>query len=251
MSGNQNYQLFFDFIKAYSPSAFQGINPNDALMEELEERMKINNQFLFVADMMELRILFTSKNSKEMIGILPEDVRFSHFMNFTHPDDRQRLILGRTKLIKSANDMFIARKGDLFLSANLKMLNSEGTYSNFLIQNYLYYTEIPNKTVFYLKLHTKIDWYKNNGQGFHYYVGNDLSNFRYPDQELMQKGSIFSNREFEIIQLVALGFNSEQIAEKLFLSLHTVNTHRHNILKKSEKSHFSALIFELRENGLL
>ncbi|MEY2834843.1 MAG: hypothetical protein RLZZ557_505 [Bacteroidota bacterium] len=39
-------------------------------------------------------------------------------------------------------------------------------------------------------------------------------------------------RELEIARLVCKELSSEQIANMLFLSLHTVNTHRKNILKK-------------------
>jgi DNA-binding CsgD family transcriptional regulator len=87
--------------------------------------------------------------------------------------------------------------------------------------------------------------------GFHYYLGEDLSYFRYPDEELLMTGSIFSDREFEIIKLVQEGFDSEQIAEKLFLSRHTVNTHRKNILEKTGKAHISDLIYSLKEEGFL
>lgn len=41
-----------------------------------------------------------------------------------------------------------------------------------------------------------------------------------------------TEREKNILRLVALGFTSIAIADKLFLSIHTVNTHRKNILKK-------------------
>lgn len=41
-----------------------------------------------------------------------------------------------------------------------------------------------------------------------------------------------SNREKEIIQLIADGLSSNEIGQKLFLSSHTVNTHRKNILGK-------------------
>ena len=41
-----------------------------------------------------------------------------------------------------------------------------------------------------------------------------------------------SKREFEIIRLVAGGMQTEEIAEKLFLSPYTVTTHRKNILTK-------------------
>jgi DNA-binding NarL/FixJ family response regulator len=41
-----------------------------------------------------------------------------------------------------------------------------------------------------------------------------------------------TNRELEIARLVCQELSSEQIANKLYLSLHTVNTHRKNLLKK-------------------
>jgi DNA-binding NarL/FixJ family response regulator len=61
----------------------------------------------------------------------------------------------------------------------------------------------------------------------------------------------FSDREFEIIRLIESGLTSEQIAEKIFLSVHTVNTHRRNILTKSGKETISELIYELIDKGLL
>ena len=126
-----------------------------------------------------------------------------------------------------------------------------GEYSDFLIQCYLFYTTIPYKTVFFLKIHTNIDWHKKIKHGYHYYIGDDLSYFRYPDDEMLKKGNIFSEREFEIIRLIESGLSSEEIAEKLFMSVHTVNTHRRNMLDKSGKASMSDLIYYLKERGVL
>lgn len=41
-----------------------------------------------------------------------------------------------------------------------------------------------------------------------------------------------SEREQEIARMVALGNTNKQIAEQLFISVHTVHTHRKNIMKK-------------------
>jgi DNA-binding CsgD family transcriptional regulator len=71
------------------------------------------------------------------------------------------------------------------------------------------------------------------------------------DEKLLQLSHSFSAREFEIIKLIKEGFESEQIAEKLFLSKHIVNTHRKNILDKTGKSHISDLIFFPEDQGLL
>ena len=116
-----------------------------------------------------------------------------------------------------------------------------------LMQLYIYYSTIPYKSVFVLKVHTNIDWYKKIKNGYHYYVGDDLSYFRFPDKELLTIGNVFSKQEFKVIKLIAEGCTSEEVSEKLFISKHTVNTHRRNILKKTEKSTISELIFDLIE----
>ena len=88
-------------------------------------------------------------------------------------------------------------------------------------------------------------------QGCHYYVGTDFSNFRYPDHELLELGHIYSEREFEILSQVEKGLCTEEIAERLFISPYTVNTHRGNIIMKSGKSSIAELIYDLKNQGLL
>jgi DNA-binding NarL/FixJ family response regulator len=68
---------------------------------------------------------------------------------------------------------------------------------------------------------------------------------------LLEIGPKLSSREFEIVRLIEAGLSSKEIADKLFLSVHTVNTHRSNILEKHGKSQISDLIYEFKENGLL
>ncbi len=41
-----------------------------------------------------------------------------------------------------------------------------------------------------------------------------------------------TKREIEIIKLIAEGFTSQQMADKLFISPRTVETHRANLMKK-------------------
>ena len=43
-----------------------------------------------------------------------------------------------------------------------------------------------------------------------------------------------SPRELKIVQLLAKGFASKQIAATLYISKHTVDTHRRNLLKKNQ-----------------
>jgi DNA-binding CsgD family transcriptional regulator len=251
VDNSRSYNLFFKFLETYTPVGFKDIDRNDPLMMQLEEMLEENNQFFYIADIIQMKVLFTSKRSTEMIGIEPMEVSPYHFMECTHPEELQRLNRGRAKTIKLAQDLFIAGGGNTIFSTNFRMRAPSGEYSDILIQGYMYFTSLPYKTVFYLKIHTNIRGFKKIKHGFHYYIGNDLSFLRYPDEELLNLGNVFSDREFEIIKLIESGMNTEQIAEKLFLSPYTVNTHRGNILKKTGKSHIFELINELQERGLL
>jgi DNA-binding CsgD family transcriptional regulator len=247
----QDYSLFLEFIETYRPEGFRSIDPDNPLMIELERMMEQNKQFFYIADAIQMKVLYTSKLSMDMIGVAPEELSFYHFMEGTHPDEIQRLNVARTRLIGKAQDIFIAGEGMAFISTNFRVRNASGGYTNFLMQNYLFYSSTPYNTVFFLKIHTDINWCKKIKCGYHYHTGNDLSLFRYPDNEMLQEGNVFTKREFEIIKLIEQGLSSEQIAEKLFLSHFTVDTHRANILKKTGKTNISELIYELQERGVL
>ncbi|HLU87538.1 MAG TPA: response regulator transcription factor [Taishania sp.] len=85
-----------------------------------------------------------------------------------------------------------------------------------------------------------LDAVKETGKGNKFFCGQIL--------ETIQRASIdvndidldsftcepisLSEREMQIIKLIAEGLTNTQIAEELFLSNHTINTHRKNILSK-------------------
>lgn len=53
-----------------------------------------------------------------------------------------------------------------------------------------------------------------------------------PDQLSGPRAADLSEREKTILRLVSMGFTNKQIADQLFLSIHTVITHRKNISSK-------------------
>lgn len=60
-----------------------------------------------------------------------------------------------------------------------------------------------------------------------------------------------SEREVEIIKLIAEGYTTNEIAEKLFLSFHTISTHRKNIFKKLSIRSSSELILYALKKGIV
>tara|TARA_B100000809_G_scaffold97966_1_gene96539 strand:- start:205 stop:846 length:642 start_codon:yes stop_codon:yes gene_type:complete len=63
--------------------------------------------------------------------------------------------------------------------------------------------------------------------------------------------SKLSDREIEVTRLIANGLTSKQMAEKLFLSTHTINTHRKNIMKKIGVKGASEVILYAIHEGLV
>lgn len=63
------------------------------------------------------------------------------------------------------------------------------------------------------------------------------------------QGMHISEREMEIITLIAEGYSNKEVADKLFLSTHTVTTHRKNIMNKLGVNNTAGLVlFAVREN---
>jgi two-component system, NarL family, response regulator NreC len=60
-----------------------------------------------------------------------------------------------------------------------------------------------------------------------------------------------SDREVEILRLIALGHTNAEIAEQLYLSVRTVESHRSHIQQKLRKSKRSELVRYALERGLL
>jgi two-component system, NarL family, nitrate/nitrite response regulator NarL len=69
-----------------------------------------------------------------------------------------------------------------------------------------------------------------------------------PEEE--ERG-VLTSREIEILKLITKEFNSRQIAEVLFISERTVETHRKNILKKTGATNLVGLVKYAYANNLV
>lgn len=76
----------------------------------------------------------------------------------------------------------------------------------------------------------------------------DPENSEYNDNDLI---NLFSEREKEIIKKLAQGKSAKEIAESLNLSLHTVRTHRRNLLNKTGYTNTAQLIAKCLVAGVI
>lgn len=66
-----------------------------------------------------------------------------------------------------------------------------------------------------------------------------------------QKGDLLTEREREILRLIAKEYSNKQMAEKLFISERTVETHRKNIFRKTNTNTLVGLIKFAFEHNLV
>lgn len=62
---------------------------------------------------------------------------------------------------------------------------------------------------------------------------------------------VLTQREKEVLHLIAEGYTNHQMAEKLFISPHTVDSHRKNLLNKFEVKNTAALLNSAMKHNLL
>ncbi len=80
---------------------------------------------------------------------------------------------------------------------------------------------------------------------------SSMSNAEEDNRNYDELAAQITQRELEILQLIALGLTSQDIANKLFISKNTVETHRKNMLAKLNVNNTAALLKIAYKKGLV
>ena len=68
---------------------------------------------------------------------------------------------------------------------------------------------------------------------------------------LQENHGAISEREVEIVHLLSMGYSSKEIGEMLFISEHTVNTHRRNMVRKLDlRNSYQLIVWAFKERIL-
>ncbi|MBL4939715.1 MAG: response regulator transcription factor [Lutibacter sp.] len=103
---------------------------------------------------------------------------------------------------------------------------------------------------------------KNNKTGILYLAFNQSESFNKKHESIEEtsknKRNIkineaipLTNRELEIIKLITKEYSSQEIADKLFISIRTVETHRKNLMDKLHTKSVIGLVHYAIQNNLI
>ena len=83
------------------------------------------------------------------------------------------------------------------------------------------------------------------------YLSNDINKLLITHLDNQEEGKLLTDREKEIVKLIAKEYSNKQIAEELFISERTVETHRKNIFRKTGTNSLVGLIKFAYANNLI
>jgi len=226
----------------------------DRHTQNLQLLANFGNSIVSVFDMYKKEHVFYSYNVSTVLGYSSEDIEKlgNHFIDDkTHPDDYPGIVSNSLFALKLLMNLPIEEKMNYKLINEFRILNNVNQYIRVIEQQQV--LEVDKSGNFWLSL-SILDVSPNQnsndetkGQLLNYRTGKFLTLSDKPENVTVN----LTSREIEILKLVKNGFLSKEISDKLFISVHTVNTHRQRVLEKLEVSNSMEAVATASNLGLL
>lgn len=212
--------------------------------------------FIFNFDTMEVEMVH--EGSQSVLGILSEEYSLNKFLEQIHPDD----IVNMSKKEQAGIEFLYKRIPieDIFdykVVYVLRVKHSDGEYKTILQQSKAIMLSDDNKIQKVFVTHTDVTHWGMPVDDKVSFISNNKPSYYYLEKEgkfyhLNEKpDDLFTKREKEIILFISKGFSFTQIANELCLSPHTVNTHKRNILRKTDCTNITEVVAKCIREGII
>jgi DNA-binding CsgD family transcriptional regulator len=188
-------------------------------------------------------------------GIEEYPATLQQIIDLIHPDDIDFVIAAEQAALEKVNEIGIQHQLNLKKSYCCRMRIADGSYHLFHHQAVLLAKDDEGHLITALHIHTDMQHILsvNNKTVLINGIGerNDYCQIDLSEQQIGTLPPRLSKREMEILKLLAQGLSSQQIAERLFISVQTVRVHRKHLLRKTATTNSSNLIQKSLEWSLL
>lgn len=213
-----------------------------------KEESKISCPFV-ISDLSRCEFLYASKNLKYLTGYSCQDVKRDKIIispETIHHDDFDKVFIMFEDLFNACFSIPASDRASYKFSNTYRMRKANGEFIWLLHEFSFLKFDVEGKPLIALSQAKDITSIKENDM-LNLWVGkyDETGNYsielskKYLTRPALQN---ISKRELEILKLISNGFSSKQIAERLHISLHTVNTHRQNMLQKANASSSGELV---------
>ena len=231
----ENLQI--EYNKLLNSQKFDESNLNYSIFEDrhkpfLEQMAKVNNSAVSVFDLNKKEHIYNSFNTGKLFSSKEKIMNVESYNNMIHTDDLIDLTKIGIVALAYILDKQIEDRQKYKLQNEYRIKGTNNEYIRVIEQFQV--LELDTKGNIWLSLSTyDISPNQNNHSG----VISQLLNLDSNKIERLYPETIISEgkltlREKEVLSLIDKGYQSKEISDNLIISLHTVNKHRQNILKK-------------------
>ena len=246
---------YIDFANALGKKHYQVSDYDyDELLRSIEEHpltkgfATIGPYFFLIGDVKNWKTLFVSEgveqitgySTKEAIEMGPELL-----VQFTHPDDYAFAMQTNQKAIEILYQQPIEDRAYFTCSFYYRGLRKDGNTLSIQHQIFPIGFDIQGNPYVFAMILTDIshlNLQRNPRTVLFDKKNNHLQVIQPGDFFVAGKPIKLSNREKEVLQLLASGNSTKSIAEKLDLSFHTIATYRKRLLEKTEVKNTTELV---------
>ncbi len=199
----------------------------------LHRLSKVGNSGITVFDMYKKEHVFASYNFGELFGYdmsMVDNVGTEYFDSRVHPEDLIELTRNGISLLKYFYQIPNDERSNYKFVSEYRILGIGEKYIRIIEQQQA--LELDKYGNIWLGLSVlDVSPNQNTDQAVKMQVINCKTGQILPSVSEIKNPEL-SKREVEVLSLVKKGFLSKEISERLFISVHTVNTHRQRILEK-------------------
>lgn len=210
-----------------------------------------SKQCLYVVDWQDSKISY-QRDVEKILGYNENEFTLKTILNIAHPDD--------LNLIKRITQAVVYHliSHDTDLSENNSHQNityrfrkKDGTYIKILRQSTLFEATKNGRMKSNLSLLTDISFFDKTDAINWEFSAPLVEQDAFRNEIYKEFNDFFTPREIDVIKLISNNFKTKDIAKKLFISEHTIYSHRKNILKKSNCHNAKELIEFCNKIGVL
>ena len=206
-------------------------------------------QCMYIMDWPKYEITY-ARGVESMLGYEKTEFDMDMALNYIHPEDIKivsRIIKGTVK-----NAINIGFKGgNNYAMVTYRIQKKDGSYINVLRKSSPWELDEQGNLLSSLSFMTDISFISNNNKVEWDIFANGLDNVAFKRNIYKEFIDFFTNRELDIIRCISKHCTNNEIANKLFISEHTVKTHRKKIFKKSNCHNRKELLDFCEKNGIL
>ncbi|MBS1688490.1 MAG: PAS domain-containing protein, partial [Bacteroidetes bacterium] len=200
------------------------------------------------------RFDFVSDEVTTMLGYAKDEVTPKLLMESIHPDDRAWFLDCQDVCVNFILGLPPEKQMKYKLRIDYRIKKKSDEYIRIMHQVVIIHNDSLGKVLRSLIVFTDISHLKKSDKPVLSYIGMD-GEPSYLNVDVKsyfgKKSDLLSKREKEVLYLLAEGKSSKEIADILYISKDTVNSHRKNLLRKTGSASTIELINKTIRDGLI